>query len=233
MRKVLVGLIAGGVLVFALAVSGLAQDSDGLVFGVKHSQAIEAGYVGYKLDSLVLLGGIETQGFGASFSDEWSWEESWYYDEWNSWSDEARDKFTIRGRLYKPKLGVKWYLFEKEVRPYLIGEIFKVFPRASIEYKGTSEETEEMISQENEELQDILKRIRWWGGNIGVGAEYFFSENFSLGAEWGFTFSRFSCEHETETSEEEPDYRYTVKEKIEAEYNPSETYAALTLNYKF
>jgi len=218
MRKVLVGLIAGGVLVFALAVSGLAQDSNGLVFGVKHSQAIEAGYVGYKLDSLVLLGGIETQGFGASFSDEWIYG-----------SEEERNKFTIRGRLYKPKLGVKWYLFEKEVRPYLIGEIFKVFPRASIEYEGTYEDTEEMISEENEQLQDFLKRIRWWGGNIGVGAEYFFSENFSLGAEWGFTFSRFSCEHETETSEEEPE----VKEKIEAEYNPSETYAALTLNYKF
>ena len=157
----------------------------------------------------MLLGGVDTQGFEALLSAK----------------DGGEISGKLNGRLWKYRLGGKLYLSKKNVKPYLIGEYFKVDPKATISLK--SDGTEE-LKDINDSLQDFLKRINWWGVTVGFGAEYFFTENFSLGGEFGYTLSRLGY-RQTWEEDEGP----MGIEELNVDLNTGETYTALTLNYQF
>ncbi len=115
---------------------------------------------------------------------------------------------------FTPNVGVKFYFKERtdnSVCPYIYGGFFKTFTSVNIE-------------DEEEEAKFLGKLHSPFGFIPAFGAEYCFTENFSLGGEMGFRFSFAKGEWE---QGDDPKY------KDEATFNTIFHYIALTLNFRF
>lgn len=127
-----------------------------------------------------------------------------------------------------PVIGTKYYLKEGEK---LKSYITLLYSRAFIWAKVKDTEDPDL----QDELNDILKKIRISGGQAGFGAEYFFDECFSLSGEFGIRF--FSGKHEEEydrTIYDVSSGQY-VDTKINYKYHLglSPTYTKIALNFYF
>ncbi len=141
---------------------------------------------------------------------------------------ESAERSTISSFI--PFGGVKLFLKEKDdglIAPYIRGDIFKAvtrWPNMGDSYLmlvsgllGPSEVT--MTKREAEEfLKEILSP---WGFNVAFGAEYFLTDDFSLGGEFGMR-SGFS---KAEVTLSDTGSLSTTKNKFH------DTYAAVTLNF--
>jgi len=135
----------------------------------------------------------------------------------------------VAGSVFIPHFGSRWYLKSKgaqhAIAPYLLGDVF--FSLASVKVEGAA-------SEEEAAIKDLLE---FWGMTLGFGTEYYFSDKFSVGGEWGLRllFDKVS-EHSKE--EEWQDYygdTHTYREKVNDEFTVAfrVTYAAVSLNYHF
>jgi len=78
-------------------------------------------------------------------------------------------------------------------------------------------EIEDGTEEEIEELKDI----NIWGGEFAFGTEYFLSENFSLGGEFGLRLAIYVNDHDSDTD--------TYKESLYLNM----TYVSGSLNFYF
>jgi hypothetical protein len=129
------------------------------------------------------------------------------------------EDFDASVRLFIPHFGARIYLNPNRssgnVVPYLEGTFLYAFPSVDL---GDESSLEEMV-------EDVLG---FWGFTAVFGAEYFFSDRFSVGGEYGLRYLRDSAELEIEEGdiiEEEIDSEVTVS------YNAS--YVAASLNFHF
>ena len=130
--------------------------------------------------------------------------------------------------MYNLYLGAKYFFIEKNsIKGYLVGEVWKPITSGSIKVDG----------EENETVKKFFDGLSLWGFNFGFGTEYFFSENFSLGGEFGIRFLLVSSETEDKSVYSYTGYGYTATEtstsKVNADIGLSLTYSLLTLNYYF
>ena len=81
----------------------------------------------------------------------------------------------------------------------------------------------------NEDFSEDLKKIKLFGAELGFGAEYFFSNNFSIGGEYAIRFlgGNYTDRHE---------YEYWGETAVETDKfcaRIAPTIAKITLNFYF
>ena len=127
----------------------------------------------------------------------------------------------ISASAYVPNFGLRFYLnpglVSGAVVPYLQGTFMKSF--ASIDI-GDSE------SELTDAIGDLLS---FYGFSIAFGAEYFFSDRFSVGGEYGLRYIMTSTE--MDVAIDILDEPIEVDSDLDVSYGAS--YAAVCLNFHF
>lgn len=138
---------------------------------------------------------------------------------------ESGDDGDMSASIFVPHLGAKLFLKDyripQTVAPYFIGDYF--FSISSVNVDGYS-------SAEEDYTKELLD---FWGLGIGFGAEYFFTEHFSVGGEYGLRYLHDSVD---EHSEEHyyggyGPYVDKVNDKFSVAFKL--TYAAISANFFF
>jgi len=190
------------VLVFAESAS-----SQGLVFGIKPGlTAVQSSYFGMDVQQFQPYIGLDFARLSFSF-DEGGQDPS----------SESGSAFVL-----VPHLGSRYYFSAEkgsgEVVPYVQGDF--LFSIASVGGKGFDAESKELA-------EDALGFI---GISAAFGAEYYFSERFSIGGEYGFRFFADGVRtHRDEWNYDGASEVSQVTDKLNVTYNVS--YVTLTLNF--
>jgi len=153
--------------------------------------------IGFKMNKLIPYIGVEALhgNFTTTFED---------YD------DELYTSSTSMS-VFMPTLGLKAFLIEKEsIKAGANIGLFKPFVSGKIEEDG----------EEYEEFQEQLENFSSFGGEIGFFAEYFLSDQFSLGGEFGYRFANFKVSNPDDDDE-------NIKLGIGG------TFSSLSFNYYF
>ncbi|MCK6601991.1 MAG: hypothetical protein L6Q77_09215 [Bacteroidetes bacterium] len=148
--------------------------------------------------------------------------------------------------LVIPKVGARFYFSTGEtgsIAWYVKGDVMKIIPsfegenrssyisylpNGTINYQGSSKS--KMTNEEKERQADM---IDYWGFTIGTGVEYFFSNKFALGGEYGIRL--FLNEYKDDHDETFGDsyYQYRDKSSDEVSNALNLSYTEVTLNYYF
>lgn len=189
-----------------------------LAFGIKPGATLNSGYGGLKIGNIVVFGGFEYVHGGGEFTLTYS--ATGYPDQ------VAKQKYS--GNLYVPFVGAKIFLLPAgSIKGYVTATISKPWISASIQPDSGKEAiayTE--YGGAKTTIKDLVSNVNLWGVSAGVGSEYFFSDNFSLGGEFGFRWIHGSFDKTIKTGP-------TDQEKIEVSAGLSTTYSTITLNYYF
>jgi hypothetical protein len=193
-------------------------------FGVKPGAGLNGAYFGFKTHSLVVFTSFDYIHVGGVL------EESGQRFDYNlnqlvTFSDELEAAFSI----YNIGVGAKYFLpVTNNISPYFTTTITKPFLSADAKENGATQD----------DLSDFVGEISIWGVSLGFGTEYFFSENFSVGGEFGLRMFLGSYEkHEkVETWVFNPNTGGSIVQtdrNLEANINFSLTYSVVSLNYYF
>lgn len=192
-----------------------------LTFGVAPGLNLNSAYFGYKTGKAVPFVGI--QFMGISFKNVATGTE-WDYDA--GAPTDFEDEIKVKGSIFMPTLGLKYFAVEKnKVKGYLIAAIAKPMLNAKMTYNG----------EENEGINETLDKISLWGGMVGVGAEYFFDDNFSVGGEFGLQVITGKYDDEFTDTYWNPSTSTYVEADFTETANVSlmPTYSKISLNFYF
>ncbi|MBI9033430.1 MAG: outer membrane beta-barrel protein [Bacteroidales bacterium] len=131
---------------------------------------------------------------------------------------------TLKTSLFIPNIGVKAFLVSKnDIKAY--ANVMLSMPIVNSEFEDDGEI--------EEDYRDVVESINLFGVQAGVGCEYFFSENFSLGGEFGFRYFRFKTEREETDTYDGFDNTQTTTRETKYTANVSPTYNKISLNFYF
>ncbi|MBL7192146.1 hypothetical protein ISS30_10675 [bacterium] len=250
MKKLVIGLcylalIAGGV---------FAQAN----FTARPGALINSADFGVKMGAVNPYIGIDIAWVTVSFNE--SYDYNFIYPSYSgaAFQTISKETYEMNGNaiLFVPHAGLKIYFNDEFITgktiPYLRGGFFMSIPSVSVDWKETDENWyyengvlvdydpwEDSGELEDEELELVEDILSFWGLEIGFGAEYFFSDNFSLGGEFGmrmlFNDVKASGDDEWSSGQQGSSYYEHQTEAWEDEVSATFklTYAVLTLNYHF
>lgn len=157
---------------------GAGAAGAGLEFGVKPSTGVQGSYFGFGLgEKVVLFGGLDFLRLSASVESD---------------GGDADAKVQV----LMPNVGAKLYLGERvdgEVAPYLLASLFKASTSIDIDATGMDIPSEALST-----IEDLLSPF---GLNVAFGAEYYFSDKFSMLGEYGIRYLKTSAELDTDLGE--------------------------------
>ncbi len=231
--------------------SRLFAQSD-VVFGVKPGTVINSAYFGLKMDNLVPMVGADVLWITASGEYTSTEDNHWgsFYSGTIFREKRVSDlEFDGSALLVIPHIGAKYLLGSGDVRPYFFANAFFSIPSVKLEtdrrdewwsYEddklvdhGKDSGSENLDSKTKETINDILG---FWGVTLGGGAEYFFSERFSIGGEYGIRLFFNSVDISNVPAGPDADsYGETYTGEWEGELSASLrlTYAVVSLNFYF
>jgi hypothetical protein len=234
MKRVIVVCFIACLLV---AGSGFAEPT--YVFGVKPGSTLSSAYFGMKMGRLVPMVGTDLVWLSASATET---DEDYYT--YNNHTHRSIDQDKLKGSAFLliPHLGAKMYMSDMDIRPYFFGSFFFSIPFANAESEeryeyweyegdeltdhGVQTNTEDLSNEDEDLLEDALGFV---GLSFGFGTEYFLSDSFSLGGEYGIRLI-FGGAQRKETDEYD-DGSETLKDEATARVGL--TYGVVTLNYHF
>lgn len=125
----------------------------------------------------------------------------------------------VRATIVLPSLGLR-YMFNQAntVQTYLTASVGKVF----------------VLSNE-EDLKDELEGSLALGSEMGFGAEYYFDEHFSIGAEFGLRYlmARYKDKGTETLYDPNSGEDVTVDTEYKESISVTPTYSKITLNFHF
>lgn len=188
--------------------------------GVSPGFVLNSFYVGYQFGDFVPYIGL--QFLSGSVTSTHS------YDDFDNNGNRvhSEDKEEISGNIFMPYLGVKYFaLKEKDLKGYVNFCLFK--PLVSLEEKYNGEI--------NQDLKSTIDKLSILGFDLGIGAEYFLSKQFSIGGEFGVHLFWFNFDIESTrlvynptTGESEP-----LPDNWKNKLNLTSTFTKIILNYYF
>ena len=190
-------------------------------FSVSPGLNLNTAYFGYKLNRIVPFVGF--QYFGTSVNYEYN-HKVFDYDLGevvdHNHSSSGKVSFMI------PNLGVKYFLIDKgNLKASATVNITKPILTAEAKIDG----------QIDEFVEESVKAINLFGGEMSFGAEYFFDEHFSLGGEFGIRYIHFDYK----ITNDEIIFNPMTGEEIQTQssystnLNMSPTFSKITLNFYF
>lgn len=218
------------------------------VFGVKPGFGVQSSYFGLSFNRITPYFGLDLLNMGVKWEDkETDWSVKWGTDSLYK-SHEGEDDFKGSATLAIPHFGIKLHLADKEkkLRPYLIGDLFKAFAFVNVEgkevdryYNPQGQITNVYVDEyglEKEEEEFVKSLLSVWGFILAFGADYSFSEHFSIGGEYGVRLFFTSGDQEEKDSGDWDhdgidDWRHEWKEELSGTLKMS--YAVVVLNFYF
>lgn len=142
-------------------------------FSVKPGLNLNSANIGYRSEKGVFYGGLQFINVTYKYKNQ--------YDD---------DKLKLH--VYMPYIGYKFFIKEKEnIKSSISATLFKPM----VFGKEITDGTEEVSFKED------LRNINIWGGEFAFGTEYFLSENFSLGGEFGLRLAIYVDDHDSDYKE--------------------------------
>ena len=193
-----------------------------LIFGISPGFSFNGGYIGYKINkNVVIYGGLQFASVSFKFDEKGK-----EFDSFDNLVD-YHNKSEFKGGIFVPNIGVKHYFKPtNKLRPYTTLNLAKPILKAKLE-----------SGDENldKEVEDAVKNIKIWAGELGFGTEYFFDENFSIGGEFGIRHLNINVENTRTRTLNDPNTGDPVDVKIntEAKTRLNPTYSRLSLNFYF
>ncbi len=165
-------------------------------FGVKPGMTMQTSYFGFTAGKFLPYASMDLLWITANYT-ETNQENNYSESYGNSSSSTYWEERTTKGKalLFIPHFGSKFYVYgsrsSEGLRSYLNGDFY--FSLSSVSgkeevnwrntYDGSSESghsSQKLDKKTKDLVEDILS---FWGFNLGFGAEYMFSEHFSIGGE--------------------------------------------------
>lgn len=190
-------------------------------FGVSPGFSFNGAYFGYKVNKRVLpFVGIQFGNMSFKF------DESGTRENGSGGFEEYHDKFDFKGGIYVINIGAKHYFKPKnKIKAYTALNLVKPILKGKL----TTEDAELQ-----KEVNDQIKNIKMWGGEIGFGTEYFFDDNFSIGGEFGIRHLGINVKNtRTETLFDNNGNSKEVEIVTKANTNINPTYTRFSLNFYF
>jgi hypothetical protein len=155
-KTVRTGKILAAISLIAILLMMVSGSEAEMMFGVKPSTTIQSSYFGFVAGtSMIIEFGVDYARVGAKVEND--------------------DDMDVSASMLMPHAGVKLYLKPRTAgttSPYFLADLFKAF--TSINVDDVGDETEDIITN----VEEILSPF---GLNLGFGAEYHFSDRFSIG----------------------------------------------------
>lgn len=197
------------VLAIAIGLSSYGQ----YYLGVSPGLTTNSVNFGYRLDKLVPY--VAFQALAGSYNQSYT---SRYWES-GQWEEDNSD-IKARINLLVPTIGAKYFAFEEnDLKAFVNLSVSKPFISGKLEHNNTV----------NDSFGEIFEKISILGAEIGVGAEYFFSKNFSIGGEYSLRLLHGAFENVDE-------YEYngqTATDVLKMSVNAFPTIARFSLNYYF
>ena len=191
--------------VLLVMVSGTEAE---MMFGVKPSTMVQSSYFGFVAGtSMIIEFGVDYARVGVKMEGDVDVGDIGDID-LGSVSD-----VEVSANMLMPHGGVKLYLKPRTAgttSPYFLVDLFKAF--TSIDLGDVADGAEDAVTN----VEELLSPF---GLNLGFGAEYHFSDRFSIGGEYGLRYMMSGTEFDD------------IDMKIST--NLGMTYAAITANFAF
>jgi hypothetical protein len=162
-----------------------------VTFSVSPGVKLNGASFGYQIGETVIPSiGIQYMGLKGSFDDGFE---------------------SVEGKLNLiiPSIGLKFFIAEKnELKAYLSFSVSKPLASGKLEHDGDEEPG----------VGAAVETLSFIGAKGGFGVEYFFTENFSIGGEFGVRHFKI---------------KYVEVEEIDLSLGITPTYSMWTLNYYF
>ena len=188
--------------ILLMAFSGAEAE---MIFGVKPSTMVQSSYFGFLAGtSMIIEFGLDFANAGVKLEGA---------TEGDFGFDPIEIDAEVSASMMMPHAGVKLYLKPRTAgttSPYFLADLFKAF--TSIDPGDVDDATEDLITS----VEELLSPF---GLNLGFGAEYHFSDRFSIGGEYGLRYMMSSTELDD------------IDMKVDL--NLGMTYAAITANFAF
>ena len=98
--------------------------------------------------------------------------------------DDSYTELSASATLWIPNIGTRYYFSSKELKPYVYAGFLKSIATVSAKTKTNTTETK----FEGASKDQLTSLLGFWGVSAGFGAEYPFSEHFSVGGEYGYRY---------------------------------------------
>lgn len=191
-------------------------------FGVSPGVSLNGAYFGYKINNKVVPY-IGFQYMGAKLK----YEQSGKRVDWDLYQIVSyTDKDQYSGSLIIPNFGIKYFTKQKDnLKAYLVLSFAKPFLTGKAEHNGV----------EDKDVKEDIKSIKMWETEFGFGAEYFLSDHFSFGGEFGLRYFKLKYQNSYNTTIYDPNTGNPVNTEINTDINfrMSPTYSKISLNYYF
>ena len=213
-----VKLFLAAIAICALTVQSYGQFS----FGVSPGKSLNSAYFGYKINNKIVPF-IGFQYLNADFKFEQSGE---HYDYDLNQMASYVDISEFSGSLYIPNLGLKYFFIQQnKIQAYMSVNFSRPILNGTLSFN----------EEEDEEIQEYINSVSMWGGEFGLGVEYFFDENFSVGGEFGVRYLHFDYKRTHDRDVYNPDIGEYQESEIVNDFiiNMSPTFSKISLNFYF
>lgn len=176
--------------------------------------------VGYKINDFVPYFGFQYLGGSTTYERS-----GFEYNQTNT-KVPYTDKYEVSANIYMPQIGVKYFIKDlKDIKLYLNGSFSYILLSASAKDNGV----------EDEDVQNAVNDNSIIGLEFGVGTEYFFSKNFSIGGEFDLRMLFASTSSSDATTIFNPNNGSNEPSTVNYKYNLNMgfTNSKITLNYYF
>jgi hypothetical protein len=205
------------ILLFSITSIGFGQ----LTFSVAPGLSMNAANIGYKFNKIIPFIGL--QYFGGSVDYDY------IYDEFNYETlqiETMSQTSSAKVNLFLPNIGVKYFFKETDkLKAFATLNLAKPIVSGSVTFDD----------EFDEEVNNLFEGLSIWGGELSVGAEYYFDEHFSVGGEFGLRYIRVGSKTENDrlvynpvTGEEVP-----TKSLYTAGFTGKPTFSRVSLNFYF
>jgi hypothetical protein len=211
------------------------------VFSVKPGLDLNGASFGIRINKLILFGGLDYMHFSTNLevsgtdvytTYSYLYVSGAYQYTYGYQLNPYDDKNDVSLNMYSPVIGVKYLLGGPEkVDAYITASASKPMLSGSASSNGV-----------DQNLQKYLDNLSIWGFQIAFGGEYHFSENFSIGGEFGVRMYSAKYEQTDNTQASvyvgstTTGYHYQsvpTSQKTTISPGLSFTYSVLCLNYYF
>jgi hypothetical protein len=176
---------------------------------------------GFKAGNFVPYLGIAYMGGRGTYTSEGT--------QWNNTTlqmESYKNENVYSGQLIVPTLGAKYYFINSgDLKAYGNLNVTKPILTVTSKYNGTVDQN----------VEDYVKNISVWAGELGFGAEYYFASQFSIGGEFGLRAirARYKNEHDDQVYNPLTGLNETFAHTLLSKGLIAPTYARVSLNFFF
>jgi hypothetical protein len=220
---------------------------NGLFFSFKSGNPISGSMAGLKLGPLAPFGGLDIVRLAGKFdSDYTSWNAEFLGYNWETdqyeYGDLYKDyeyssQFEGSALLFMPHAGVRVYLNKF----YLMGDLMMVLPSVDGRSKGERIWYDESgypydidrwdDKLKEKEKEDIYDALNFMVLSTGIGAEYAFSEHFSVGGEYGIRMAMNTMEYSDKNTDKSEPITWKDEWEDKVSMTLGVTYTCFTVNF--